>query len=65
MNVKPRRQVLANNDRRMVVHAGLLLICAMLSVLGVGALAFLCFLPAAGLVEILSAISPASNIRHM
>ena len=65
MSVKPRKRILASNDHRMIVHAGLLVICAMLSVLGVGALAFLCFLPAAGLVEVLSALSPSSNVRRM
>lgn len=65
MSVKPRKPVLARSDDRMIVHVGLFLICAMLSALGVGALAFLCFLPAAGLVELLSAISPAPASRRM
>ena len=65
MSVKPRKQVFARSDERLIVHAGLFLICATLSAVGVGALAFLCFLPAAGLVELLSAISPTGNSRRM
>ena len=65
MSVKPRKQVLARSDDRMIVHAGLFLICAMLSALGVGALAFWCFLPAAGLVELLSSVSPTNISRRM
>lgn len=65
MSVKLRKQVFANSDERMIVQAGLFLICVALSAVGVGALAFLCFLPAAALVELLSAISPRGNSRRM
>jgi hypothetical protein len=65
MSVKPRKQVLARADDRMIVHAGLFLICAMLSAIGVGAVAFWCFLPAAGLIELLSAVSPTANSQRM
>lgn len=65
MSVKPRKHVFASGDQRMVVHAGLFLICAALSAVGVGALAFLCFPPAAGLVELLSAISPTGISRRL
>ena len=61
MSVKPRKRVFASSDERMIIHAGLFLICATLSAVGVGALALLCFLPAAGLVELLSAVSPIGN----
>ena len=65
MSVKPRKQVLARSDDRMIVHAGLFLVCAMLSAVGMGALAFWCFLPAAGLVELLSGITPGNSARRM
>ena len=65
MSVKPRKQVLASSDDRMIVHAGLFLVCAMLSAVGMGALAFWCFMPAAGLVELLSRFSPAKSVRRM
>ena len=65
MSVKPRKLILSRSDERMSVHAGLFLICATLSAVGVGALAFLCFLPAVGLVELLSAISPTGITRRI
>ncbi|RLQ23864.1 hypothetical protein DWB85_01550 [Seongchinamella sediminis] len=65
MSVKPRKNVFASSDQRIILHAGLFLICFTLSVVGVGAMAFLCFPPAAGLVELLSAISPTGISRRM
>lgn len=61
MSVKPRRQILARSDDRMMIHAGLFLVCAMLAILGMGAQALWCFLPAAALVELLGCIAP---VRH-
>ena len=65
MSVKPRRQILARGDDRTLVHAGLFLICALLSAMGMGVAAFLCFLPAAALVEGLSVVSPKRHSRRM
>ena len=65
MSLKLRKQVLNRRDHRIIVHLGLLLICAMLSLVGVGALAFLCFLAAAGLVEALSIISPTPATQRI
>lgn len=61
MSVKPRRLILLRSDERIVIHAGLLLVCAMLAAMGMGALALLCFLPAAALFEGLSLLSPGAD----
>ena len=65
MYMKPRRQVLAHRGDRLLVHVGLLIVCGMLSILGLGVTAMLCFPPAAMLVEVLSLISPTRNSRRM
>ena len=65
MSVKPRRQVLARGDDRVLVLAGLFLVCAMLGALGMGALAVWCFLPAAALVELLGRVPPVRRSRRM
>ena len=65
MSVKPRKHLFASSDERMIIHAGLFLICATLSAVGLGLLAFLCFLPAAGLLELLATISPKNTSRRM
>lgn len=65
MSIKPRRQVLARSDTRVIMHATLFLICAMLSVLGMGAMALWCFLPAAAVLEGIALLSPISHSRRM
>ncbi len=65
MSIKPRRQVLARSDDRVILHAALFMICAMLSALGMGAAALWCFLPAAAVLEGLSLLSPTRNQRRM
>ncbi|QFU75093.1 hypothetical protein EY643_05210 [Halioglobus maricola] len=65
MSIKPRRQVFARGDKRGVVHAGLLIICAMLSILGMGVTALWAFLPAAVLLEVLARFSPVRHARRM
>ena len=65
MSVKPRRQILLRSDDRTVIYAGLFLVCAMLSALGAGTLALLCFLPVAVLFEGLVALSPRKPSRRM
>jgi len=65
MSIKPRRQVLARSDDRVIMHAALFLICAMLSALGMGITALWCFLPAAAILEGLSLLSPRRNSRRM
>ena len=65
MSIKPRRQVLARSDNRVIMHAALFLICAMLSALGMGASALWCFLPAALVLEGLSLLSPQRNSRRI
>lgn len=65
MSVKPRRQILMRGDDRVVIYAGLFLVCAMLSSLGMGPLALLCLLPAAALFEGLSHFSPRRPERRM
>ncbi len=57
MSVKPRRQLLMRSDDRVVIYACLFLVCAILSSMGLGAVALLCFLPAAALFEGLSKFS--------
>lgn len=61
MSIKPRRNVLVYSDERVLVYAGLFVICAMLAALGMGAVAFWCFLPAAALSELLSALAPSKH----
>ncbi|MFV8818108.1 hypothetical protein [Haliea sp. E17] len=58
MYIKPRRQVLFHRSDRVVVHVGLFVLCLMLGVLGLGLSALWCLVPAAGLVELLSLVSP-------
>jgi hypothetical protein len=66
MTTKPRKQVLGHSDNRVIIHAALFLVCALLSALGVGALAFWCFIPAAVLFELLAgAASRQDNSRRM
>ncbi len=65
MYVKSRRQVLAHRSDRVLVHVGLLIVCGMLSILGLGFTALLCFPPAAALVEVLSLVSPTGTSRRM
>ncbi|KAA1194374.1 hypothetical protein F0M18_02790 [Pseudohalioglobus sediminis] len=65
MSIKPRRNVLIHSDERVLVYAGLFFICAVLAALGVGALAFWCFLPAAVLMECLSAVAPQQQSRRL
>ena len=65
MSVKPRKLILLRSDERIVIHAGLLLVCAMLGAMGMGALALLCFLPAAALFEGLTLLSPRKPSRRM
>ncbi len=65
MTVKPRKQILLRSDDHVIVHAGLFLVCAMLSALGMGSMALLCFLPAAALFEGLAALSPGKPSRRM
>ncbi len=65
MSIKPRRKILARGDDRVVVHAGLFVICAMLSALGMGAMALWAFVPAAALLEGLAFIAPVQSARRM
>lgn len=65
MSVKPRRQILLRSDDRVIIYAALFLVCSLLSALGMGALALLCFLPAAALFEGLAALSPRKPSRRM
>ena len=65
MSVKPRKLILLRSDERIVIHAGLFLVCAMLGAMGMGALSLLCFLPAAVLFEGLSLLSPRKPSRRM
>lgn len=65
MSIKPRRQVLAKSDNRVIMHAALFLVCAMLSALGMGMAALWCFLPAAAVMEGLAFLSPSRNSRRM
>lgn len=65
MSIKPRQQVVTRSDKRIVVHAGLLIICAMLSALGMGATAIWAFVPAALLLEVLAKVSPVRHARRM
>ncbi len=65
MHIKTRRQVLTHRSDRALVHLGLLLLCLMLSALGLGFSALWCFIPAAALVELLSLASPRANVRRM
>lgn len=65
MYIKPRRQVLSQRSDRVLVHLGLLLLCLMLSALGLGLSALWCLLPAAALVELLSLVSPRNHARRM
>ena len=50
MSIKPRRRVLAHNEDRRIIHVGLFVICAMLSIMGMGAAALWCYLPVAALL---------------
>ncbi len=63
MSAKPRKPILMRSDDRVVIYAGLFLVCAMLSSLGMGPLALLCFLPAAFLFEGLSVLSQRAMPR--
>ena len=65
MSIKPRQQVIARSDKRGIVHAGLFIICAMLSALGMGFTALWAFLPAAVLLEVLGRFSPVRHARSM
>ena len=65
MSVKPRRNVLVHSDERVLVYAGLFLVCAMLAAMGMGAVAFWSFLPAAVLSEVLSGVSPRKHSKRL
>ncbi len=65
MSVKPRRNVLVYSDERVLVYAGLFLICAMLAALGMGPVAFWSFLPAAVLSEVLSGVTPKQHSKRL
>lgn len=65
MSVKPRKQLLMRSDDRVVIYAALFLVCSMLSAMGLGALALLCFFPAAALIEGLATLSPRKPSRRM
>lgn len=65
MNVKPGKQILIRGDDRIVVHAALFLICAVLSAAGLVALALWCFLPSALLIEMLSGAGSRDQHRRM
>ncbi len=65
MSIKPRRQVLARSDDRVILHAALFMICAMLSALGMGAAALWCFIPAAAVLEGLSLLVPTRTSQKM
>ncbi len=58
MSIKPRRQVLARSDDRVIVHAALFLMCAIFSALGMGVAALWCYFPAAVVLELLSRVAP-------
>lgn len=58
MSIKPRRQLLARSDERVIVHAALFLLCAIFSALGMGAAALWCYFPAAAVLELLSFVAP-------
>lgn len=65
MSVKPRKSILGHSDDRVLVHATLFLVCALLSAVGLGAVAFWAFLPAAAALEILSQVSETRFQRRM
>ena len=58
MSIKPRRQVLARSDDRVIVHAALFMMCAIFGALGMGATALWCYFPAAIVLELLSHVAP-------
>jgi len=64
MSIKPRKQLLARSDDRVMIQAALFLACAVLSAAGMGALALWCFLPAALLVEVLGGVAPDGQRRR-
>lgn len=64
MSIKPRRQVLARSDDRVIVHAALFLMCAIFSALGMGAIALWCYFPAAAVLELLSRVAPPRRVSR-
>jgi len=65
VNPRVRRPVLSQGVDRGIVHLGLLVVCVMLAVLGLGMTALLCFFPAAALMELLSRAVPRAPSRRM
>lgn len=65
MSIKPRRRVLAHSEDRGIIHAGLFVICAMLSIMGMGFAALWCYLPVAALLELLARVAPVQHSRRM
>ncbi|PLW70209.1 hypothetical protein [Pseudohalioglobus lutimaris] len=65
MSIKPRKNVLVQSDERVLVYAGLFVICAMLAALGMGVAAFWCFVPAAALSEALSGFAPKKHSTRL
>ena len=64
MSIKPRRQVLARSDDRVILHAALFLMCAIFSALGMGAVALWCYFPAAAVLELLSRLAPLRRVSR-
>ncbi len=54
MTVHTRRRGFWQPDQRVVVYAGLFMVCALLSAAGLGPHALLAFLPAAAVTETLA-----------